>query len=677
MLMVLQDVVFSLGLTLGVGSSTFALIFFISGLRDGVIDQSERRFLHIVFTVLRIGMALIFVGLVLALFGTHAFSLVPWVLLLIITVNAVLMHKKMMPMRFGPVIAGGSWYALFFVTTTPLGSLPGPVLTVLYGAFLTLFFVFFSFMRRHYAPPAHGKSTPGSPNTYGIETLTEEHELLRYATDASSFRIMPKAVYYPKNTEEVAHLVRCTEEARAEHPDLSLTVRAGGTCMSGGPLSHDAIVDMTKYMTQVTIDPKKKTATVYAGAYFRDIEDAARVHGLMFAPYPSSRRICGIGGMLGNNASGEKSLRNGATSDNVLELEVVCSGGVVERVYPKNVHDVTGEREKVLCELARTHGDHMRSASGEVPKSASGYSIHKVIRGETFNPIPLFVGAQGTLGIITQATLRLVPIPKYTELLFINAHSLQDLPLMIETIFAHNPEGLETFDIHTFEKAREYLKESAERVEPYIEKKAHLFILAQFSERTKKATETQREACRHALEEKGFRAVHITSSADSDAIWDVRRHSFLLMRDHNPAGFKAVPCIEDVIVPRHELGVFIHELQSILKKRKISYGFHGHIGDGSLRIIPVFDFRKSTVQDEIIALMNDVFALVKRLKGNMSADHSDGIIRSPFLREFYGDALYEVFEKIKMLYDPVGVFNPGKKIGGTILHMTTSLDRSL
>jgi FAD/FMN-containing dehydrogenase len=285
------------------------------------------------------------------------------------------------------------------------------------------------------------------------------------------------------------------------------------------------------------------------------------------------------------------------------------------------------------------------------------------------------VGAQGTLGIITKAVLKLTPIPKYTELIFIGAHSLKDIPATIDTIFEHNPEGLETFDIHTFEKAREHLSESAARVEPYISPDAHLFILAQFSERTKKATQTQAQACIAALAEKGFHAVHVTNKEDADALWNVRRNSFLLMRDHNELGQRAVPCIEDVIVPRHELGTFIAELDAILKRRGISYGFHGHIGEGSLRIIPVFDFTRSGVTENIVELMREVFALVKRLHGNMSADHSDGIIRTPFLREFYGEELYTAFEDIKRLYDPANIMNPKKKVGGTLAFMDESLNR--
>lgn len=511
----------------------------------------------------------------------------------------------------------------------------------------------------------------------GVESVSDNKTLEVYAHDKSSFKIVPEKIFYPKNVAEISEIVRMCQEEKNKGNDVSITMRAGGTCMSGGPLNTGWIVDMTKYMHSVSVDPKNKTATVEAGAYFRDIEDEAQKHGLIFAPYPSSHRICGIGGMLGNNASGEKSLRNGATGDNVLELEVVLADGSVRRIVPKDVQSVSDTTEKEIMELFHMYGEKLRTATGNVKKSASGYRLEKVMKDGTFSEAPLFVGAQGTLGIITKAVLKLVPAPEHTELVVVSGNSLADIPPIIETIRAHNPEGLETFDGNTFAKAREHITEHAEKLLPYIDEHAHLFILAQFSESTEDATKAQASACKDALIAKGFRAEYVTNPADVEGAWQVRRNSFTLMRDFNEPHHKAVPCIEDVIIPQATLGEFVSELITILEKRCVHFGYHGHIGDGSLRVIPVFDFASPTVSEEILGLMDEVFVLVRRLGGNISADHSDGIIRTPFLKSFYGDELYGVFERIKKLYDPQGIMNPNKKVGGTRAHVDTHLDRTI
>lgn len=507
------------------------------------------------------------------------------------------------------------------------------------------------------------------------DVVTDETTLAPYAHDISVFTKKPARVYFPRSTRDVVTLVRQTLEDREDGKDVSLTVRAGGTCMSGGPLTEDSVVDMTRYMTAVSIDPVAQTATVEMGAYFRDVEDAAAKHGLMFAPYPSSRRICGIGGMIGNNASGEKSVRFGATGDNVLSMEVVMADGTVTTVAPKPVAAVTDTRERAVLSLAEQYRDSLRAATGEVKKAASGYRLEKVLSGDTFNAIPLFAGAQGTLGIITKATLKLVPIPEHLSLLVVSAERLEDIPVIVNEIFRFNPEAVETFDINTFNKAREHLSEHANRALPYVVPDAKIFILAEFSETTREATDAQAAGCYEALSGRGYVVKQVTDETDIASIWEVRRNSFLLMRDHNPAGYKAVPCIEDVIVPVPALTEFIGELNNILIRRNISYGFHGHIGDGSLRIVPVFKVDSPTLIDDITGLMVEVFALIKRLRGNISADHSDGIIRSPFLRDFYGEELTKVFAEIKNIYDPKLIMNPGKKVNVPLSDIDRYFDR--
>lgn len=503
-----------------------------------------------------------------------------------------------------------------------------------------------------------------------IEVADDEATREVYSRDVSNFRVVPKAVYYPRSVNEIQTVL-----LHAREEGVPVSVRAGGSCMSGGSLTTGYILDLTKYMNEVVLDAQNHTVTVGAGAYFRDIEDAAKAHGLFFPGYPSSNRLCGIGGMLGNNASGEKSLRHGGTGTNVIELEVVLADGSVVTLRRKPITEVITERERSIHSLYATHGAALKAAIGDVKKCASGYRLDQVVDGDMFSEIPLMVGSQGTLGIITRATLRLVPLPQHTALLLVSAQSLADLPTIVETVGRYNPEGLETFDKNTFGRARTYLSEYADRVVPYVDAEAHLFILVQLSEATAEETVAQAVACQSALAEKGYFVRAVEDPVDVSAAWLVRRNSFTLMRDHNEPGYKAVPCIEDVIVPLSALGTFIHDLIEILERRGITYGFHGHIGDGSFRVVPIFDFRKESVTDEIFGLMEEVFSLIKHLRGNMSADHSDGIIRTPFLTDFYGEELAKVFADIKNIYDPNGLLNPGKKVGGTRNDVIAALDR--
>lgn len=546
--------------------------------------------------------------------------------------------------------------------------------------------------------------------TEDIERTTDPLTLVDHSRDAGAFEIIPEEVFFPKTVSEIQEIVRDCNEAK-----IDLTVRAGGTCMSGGSLTTGRVMNMTKHMhaiSDVMTDASgQKTVMAEMGAMFRDVEHAADAHSLMFAPYTSSKDICGIGGMIGNNASGEKSVRFGATIDNVLGLEVVLADGTLIRTGAmENTGEPlasllrSAELKRRLIAIRRDAGDDLVHAMGDVNKKASGYRLDLIPLNEAHDAkvdlTPIFVGAQGTIGIVTRAFLKLVPKPAYSRLLVISIDSLHELPFILETVMKFNPECVETFDINTFNRAKRLLPHETELCQYFFTKNPTanaaetstsptLIVLAQFSEaawptdpdhadakepetveqRTDRfARECEAALCAHPVP---VRVSYIDDRAVQDAVWKIRRVSFSVMRDYNEKGKHAVPCIEDIIVPISNFDRLIPGLIEVLKKYDLGYGFHGHIGDGSLRIIPIFDFLElnaagePVAADKIIGLSRDTFALVKSLRGNMSADHSDGIVRSPFLREFYGEKNFEAFCAVKKLFDPNDVLNNKKKTGGT------------
>lgn len=521
-----------------------------------------------------------------------------------------------------------------------------------------------------------------------VKPLTDEKTLHDHARDASIFEIIPKGVLYPENFEEIQNILVQNSKSLEEGGQFAETiaVRAGGTCMSGGSLTTGLILNLTKNLSKIelnTSNPTLKTALVETGAMFRDIEKAADAEELMFAAYTSSKDICGIGGMIGNNASGEKSIRLGATIDNVLGLEVILADGTLIRTgvmensgEPLKSLVRQAELKKELVKIRAEVGDELVHSLGNVPKIASGYRLERIpasdtairdLSGATVDLTPIFIGAQGTLGIVTRAILKLVEQPKHTRLLVVSVDSLDELPFILLTIMKHNPEGVETFDVNTYERAKNLLSRETEICAPFFNLQTGLLVLAQFSEDTSQKTDAISRLAQEELLKHPVRVAYIENDELKDAVWKIRRSSFGVMRDYNKPGFHAVPCIEDIIVPVSEFAKFVPSLIEILSKHHIEYGYHGHIGDGSLRIIPVFDFAKGReiVADQIIGLTREVFQLVKSLGGNMSTDHSDGIIRTPFLREFYGEKVFEAFVKVKMLFDPKGLLNKGKKVGGT------------
>lgn len=496
-----------------------------------------------------------------------------------------------------------------------------------------------------------------------------------HSQDSSIFKRAPKGVLYPRTVQDIQTIVRLATKHK-----VTLSVRAGGSCMSGSSLTDGYILNLTKYFKNISVNPYAKSATVDMGVFYRDIEAEISKHNLMFAAYPSSKDVCGIGGILGNNASGEKSIRYGATIENVQSVDVVLFDGEiysfeemshVEFVKLAKAKTTLGHVCKHLLDIYKQYEKQYAEAVGKVKKAASGYRLEKIYNSKTktWNLAKLFVGAQATLGIIVSARLKLVDISLYRRTMVLPIGNLAELPAVLKTIMNFNPESVETFDIHTYMHAKKFLPEDTEKIKEFFAPGVSLIVIAEFSQATQAETDMQVNEVYKALQYVTREVSLITEPSLIQSVWAIRRSSFRVMRDatyDNPHK-RAVPCIEDIIVPIDRFDVFVPALMSILKKYNIEYGFHGHIGDGALRIIPVFDFSdKKKALTLIEVIMTEVFMLIKKLKGNSSADHGDGLIRTPFLREFYGEALYQgVIVGLKKLFDPHGVFNADKKVAVT------------
>ncbi len=508
------------------------------------------------------------------------------------------------------------------------------------------------------------------------DILTDsDSQLAIHSKDSSIFTKEPLGVLYPKHVEDIKTIVKL-----ATKHGVGLSVRAGGSCMSGGSLTEEYVLNLTKHLTAIKVNPYSKSAEIEMGAYYRDLEVELVKHNLMFPAYTSSKDFCAIGGTLGNNATGEKSIRCGGSLDNVHAIHVILHDGeeyVFEELsdaeFKKHMErrDTYGTVCRVIHDIYKKHSVSYKHAVGDVKKSASGYRLERVYdeKTKTWNLAKLFIGAQATLGIITKARLKLVPTNPHKRAVIISVHDLSELPALLQTIMKYNPESVETFDKNTYHFAKKFLPEDTLTIQHYFGPHIEFIILAEFSEDTQEKTDAVAHEALLKLKNLNATVEYITEQKIIDAAWAVRRSSFRVLRDatFSKPQKRAVPCIEDIIIPIKNFDVFVPGLLDLLKKYELEYGFHGHIGDGALRVVPVFDFtHKDIALATIEEFMTDVFTLIKQVRGNMSADHSDGLIRTPFLSMFYGETLYtEVIVAIKKLFDPYNIFNPKKKVGLT------------
>jgi FAD/FMN-containing dehydrogenase len=514
--------------------------------------------------------------------------------------------------------------------------------------------------------------------------------LEEYSKDASLFEVKPRLIVFPKDTKDVKELVKFVREHKEEN--LSLTCRSGGTDMTGGPLTQSIVVDMARYFNNI-FEIKENKAKVQPGVWYRDFEKEAEKQNLLLPSYPASKDICTLGGMVANNSGGEKTLRYGKTEDYVMELKVVLQDGEEYVIKPLLFQELQakmqlggfeGEFYQKLFALVQENKSLLLQAKPKVSKNSSGYYLWNIWDEKTFDATKLFVGSQGTLGIITEITFRLVVPKKHSTLLVLFLYNFAPLAKLTNTLLKHAPESLESYDDHTLRFAMSHILDFVKLLKGNIITLAFQFIpeflmffkgglklpklviLAEFTGDSEEEIYRKAEAAKKDLI--GFKAQMRITKSDKEELkyMTVRRQSFNLLR-HHVKGKRTAPFIDDIIVPPETLGEFLPKLQYILSKyKKIVYTIVGHVGDGNFHIIPLMNLKREENRALIPSLMEQVHKLVFSYKGSMSAEHNDGIIRTPFLEDMFGKEVVELFFKTKQIFDPQNIFNPGKKTAGDI-----------
>ncbi len=548
------------------------------------------------------------------------------------------------------------------------------------------------------------------------DVSVDETELQKYGHDYSIFSIKPQAVVEPKSADDVEALVKWAASTNKKGAHVSLTARAAGTDMSGGPLNDGVIVSFTKYLNKIKEiksplsgtkrEDKKHSnilqnvrmfdsgladgyAVVEPGVYFRDLEKELDKRGLMFPPYPASKDICAVGGMISNNSGGEKSLVYGKAEDYVESLKVVLAdgneyeikalsaAGLKKKMRAKNFE---GGIYKKLYELIEKNYDEIKKAKPDVSKNSTGYALWNVWNKKTFDLTRLFVGAQGTLGLITEAKLRLVKKKKYSGLVVVFAKTLEPVPELVEAILPFRPESIESYDDKTLEivmrslpavfklmggsvftLAWKFLPEFIMILKGGLPK---MILLVEIASDDEKELAEKIGAVRRAALKFPVRVRAIKDKKEEEKYWTIRRRSFALLHDFAP-GMRAEPFVDDIIVKPEFMAEFLPRVNAILDeyKKKFVYTIAGHPGNGNFHIIPLVNLKDPGTRKAIIEATDRIYELVLRYHGSLTAEHGDGLIRGPYLEEMYGKKIYGLFEEVKKIFDPLGIFNPRKKVG--------------
>ncbi|TXG76021.1 FAD-binding oxidoreductase [Patescibacteria group bacterium] len=518
-----------------------------------------------------------------------------------------------------------------------------------------------------------------------LDTSTEMLET--FSHDASLFEMRPKVVAAPKDSLDIQSIVKWVAKNKKSHPELSITPRSAGTDMSGGAIGESIVLNMTPHFNQISkLTPV--SARVQPGVYYRDFDAKTAEFGALLPSYPASRDLCTVGGMVSNNSGGEKSLQHGKTDRYVSELSVVLSDGNEYLVKPlakdelvKKMaqNDFEGKLYKQTFELLEKNYDAIQAAKPNVTKDSTGYHLWSVWSRETgiFDLTQLFVGAQGTLGIVTDIKFKLVERPEHSGLLVGYLKNIDQLGDIITTVLKHNPATFEGFDDNTlwlsFKFFFSFLKklgfkrwvQLALQLIPdglmLIKGVPQLVLMVEFTGNSVDEVESKIDAMKKDLEKFPFTYLEKDEDEDkSQKFWIMRRESFSLLRSKVKDKHTA-PFIDDFVVPPENLTAFLPKLRKIIKKYKLLATIAGHMGDGNFHVIPLMKIEDPTERAKLQPAMKEVNELVLEYGGSISGEHNDGMIRGPWLERMYGTEIFGYMHEMKRLYDPQNIFNPKKK----------------
>ncbi|MEE9369978.1 MAG: anaerobic glycerol-3-phosphate dehydrogenase subunit C [Sedimentisphaerales bacterium] len=479
-----------------------------------------------------------------------------------------------------------------------------------------------------------------------------------YATDASIYQIIPGCVVAPRDAADVAAVVKY-----AGAKGIPLAARGAGSGVAGEALCSGIVFDMTRYMNRiVSVSDDGGIVVCEPGVVLDDVNNCLAGYGRKIGPDPSSGNRATVGGCVANNSTGAHSLQYGYIGDYVESIEaVLADGSIVE--FTNDFDPAAEEDEKPAsiagqCLSILSEGqDVINKALPTASRNRSGYSIAGIYHNRKIDMARLLAGSEGTLAVFTKIALRTVPVPLAKALLQLEFESLTQMVRAVPTIVDSGASACELMDKTLIDMAVEAFPEYRD----ILPTGATAVLLVEHSGRTekevrKKIKDTDSKVGKIAS---GRRIVF--EPQQQQRLWRSRKDAVPLLGSKK--GRKhPVPFIEDVSVGNERLAEYISGLEEICKRYSIAVSFYGHAGDGELHIRPYLDLSEPVEVEKMRAVANEVFSLAWSLGGTISGEHGDGLVRAAFIRQQYGDKFYQLLRKIKNIFDPEGLMNPGKII---------------
>lgn len=504
------------------------------------------------------------------------------------------------------------------------------------------------------------------------EVMTAADARRYFSTDGSVFTVTPALIVYPRNENDVRKTARFTWQLAERGRVIPITARGAGTDQGGAAIGSGIMMVFPAHMHRILeLDSKSGTVTVEPGTNFGKLQQTLQTHDRFLPPYPSSMEYSTMGGAVANNTSGEKTVKYGSTRDYAQALRVVLANGEVIETRRLNKRELgkklglsnfEGEIYRSIDALIEEQQEIIQKMAIGVTKNAAGYDLWDVKRKDgSFDLTPLIVGSQGTLGIVTEATFETEPYNPNTTLIvsyFDDLQKAQEAVLELREM-RDAPSTLEMVDGNLLDVVTQINPNQLKGIisQPFPK----VVLLTEFDDLKDAVQKKFAKKAEKILQNLATEVRVETDPLKQEELWRIR-HSAAAVTANSTGQAKALPIIEDGVVPPERFREFVEAVYQLFDRYNLQAAMWGHAGDANLHMQPFLDLAQVGDRQKVFKIMDDYYNIVMTLGGSTSGEHGDGRLRAPYLQKLYGPEMYAIFQKVKQIFDPYGTLNPGVKM---------------
>jgi FAD/FMN-containing dehydrogenase/Fe-S oxidoreductase len=498
------------------------------------------------------------------------------------------------------------------------------------------------------------------------EVRFDPYSRILYSTDASIYQMEPIGVVIPRNVNDVLAVMEL-----AKDNNVPVLPRGGGTSLAGQCVNHAIVVDFSKYLNRMLeINVEERWARVQPGIVLEQLNKQLAPYNLQYAPDPTSANRACVGGGIGNNTCGTHSIIHGKTIDHIKELAVVLADASqanfrpltsAELIAKLNGSNLESDIYRGIRRIVREHFTTIVANYPKIMRRVSGYNLDQFIGESPLDLSKIVIGSEGTLCVVTEAKVNLVPRPVMTALSVLHFTDIFQACDATPLVLHHGPVAVEIMDKMLLDRCLNSIGYA--RNLSFLDGNPGAVLLVEFYGESEATLVGKMNRLKDDIVHKGlsYACVNLLDKAAQSNVWNIRKAGLgLLMSTHGDT--KPIPFVEDTAVDPERLGEYVRRFDKIVRSFHTEAGYYGHASVGCLHIRPLISLKDARGIATMVSISQEISDLVREFGGAMSGEHGDGIVRGVLTEKMFGPEIYAAFRDIKHQFDPLGIMNPGKII---------------